>query len=174
MRPSDLIPWRDFTVDTSWSPEVADIELRKRIGGLLGTDGAAFKGRSVGPVGQRQYRFQRVISYRNSFLPVISASVEPGYREGARVRVRMRIHALVAVFMAFWMTGATLGGVFGGVAMLVHGQAAGLVALGLPIFGAGLITIPFALEARVAERLLREMYALAPALPRPESGEAYR
>jgi hypothetical protein len=114
VRPSDLLPWRDFIIETSWSPEVADIELRKRIDGLLGTGDGPFKGHSVG---QCQYKFQKVISYRNSFLPVITASVEPGHREGARIRVRMRLHAFVALFMAVWMTGATAGGVLIGIAL---------------------------------------------------------
>ena len=171
MRPSDLIPWRHFTIETSWSPEVADIELRKRIDGLLGTGDEVFRGRSTR---NGQYKFQRVISYRNSFLPVITATVEPSHHNGARVRIRMRLHALVAIFMQLWMTGAMAGAIVG-ILALGSGQPAGLIALALPVFGAGLTTIPFALEARAAERLLREVYAAAPALPAPpETGAAYR
>lgn len=171
MRPPDLIPWRDFIIDTRWSPAVADVELRKRVEGLLGTGDAPFRGRSVG---QAQYKLHRAISYRNSFLPVIHATIEPGHRGGARVRIRMRLHAGVAVFMPIWMTGA-MAAAIAGIVGLAHGQGAGVVGLAMPIFGAGLTVIPFALEARTAERLLREVYAPAPALPAPpETGEAYR
>ncbi len=32
MRARDLLPWRDFTIETSWSPEVAALELGRRVG----------------------------------------------------------------------------------------------------------------------------------------------
>jgi hypothetical protein len=32
MRLRDLVPWRDFVIETSWSPDVTMVELAKRIG----------------------------------------------------------------------------------------------------------------------------------------------
>jgi len=172
MHARDLVPWRDFTIETSWSPTVAAVELQKRIGErrFFGGGDTPFTGTVDGSV----FRFSRRIAYRNSFLPMIVAVIEPSHHNGARIRVQMRLHVLVMVFMAVWMTGATLAGLVG-LTALARGQPAGLAALAFPLFGAALSTIPFALEARLAERLLREIYAQAPAPPAPpESGVAYR
>jgi hypothetical protein len=149
------------------------VELQKRIGErrFFGGGDTPFAGTGDGSV----FRFSRRIAYRNSFLPRIVAVIEPSHLDGARVRIQMRLHLFVMVFMAVWMTGATLASVVVGLATLSEGQLAGLLAFAFPLTGAAMATIPFALEARTAERLLREIYARAPALPAPpESGVAYR
>jgi hypothetical protein len=173
MRARELLPWRDFTIETSWPPSVAAIELQKLIGErrFFGGGDMPFAGTRDGSV----FRFSRRIAYRNSFLPMIVAVVEPSHHDGARVRVQMRLHVFVMLFMGIWMTGATLVSVMVGFATLSRGQPAGLLALAFPLAGAGMTTIPFAFEARTAEHLLREIYARAPALPAPpETGVAYR
>jgi hypothetical protein len=170
-----LIPWRALDIGTSWSPEVAVIELRKFVdqGTLLlgGVGDAPF----VGDIrGKSEFRFQRRITYRDSFLPMIRVAVEPWHHGGARLRATMRLQLFVMAFMAVWMTGATLGAIAGLVAAF-SGQPAGLLVLVLPLFGAGLLGIPFAFEARNAEILLRSIYGDAPALPEPpDTGQAYR
>jgi hypothetical protein len=87
--------------------------------------------------------------------------VEPSDYGGARVRIWMRLHAFVVAFMTLRMAGATLGA-FAGLVSLAQGHALALVAFAFPIFGFLIVTVPFALEARVAERLLREAFAAAP------------
>ena len=173
MRLRDWLPWRDFAIETSWPPSVAAIEIRKRIASprLFARTGEPFVGESTT---EMEFRFSRGISYRNSFLPVIHAAVEPSYRDGARVRVRMRLHGAVAVFMAIWLTGATFGLLFG-LESLVRGQAAGWIGIVMPLFGVGLVTGGFSFEARKAEDLLRGIFAAAPGFPPPpDTGEPYR
>jgi hypothetical protein len=162
----DFLPWRNFAIETSWSPEVAALELQKRIGarGLGGArepGGAPFAGEALGDM---SFRFTRVIAYRNSFLPVIRATVRPSSAPGAhaRIHVTMRLHQFVMAFGFVWMSGALLGGLSAGLVAVRSGNLGGLVALGFPLFGAVLFTVPFAIEARIAERLLREVYAAAP------------
>jgi hypothetical protein len=169
MQLRDLLPWRDLVIETSWPPNVAVIEIRKRtikprgfgLFNFLGDDEEPFVG---GALSDTEFRFWRRISYRNSFLPIIHAVVEPSHSGGASVRIRMRLHVFVIGFLLIWMTGATFGCVFGLVA-LAHGEPAGLIALAFPVFGVALVTIPFAIEARNAEVLLREIFAPALALP---------
>jgi hypothetical protein len=169
------VPWRSFTIDTSWPPEVAAIEIRKVIDAptLFGGGGCLpFVGTARG---EKEFVFRRRIGYRNSFLPVIHAVVEPSHHGGARVRVRMRMYAVVIAFMAFWLTGASFGAGSAGVVALLHGQASGLLMLLFPLFGVAMVCVGFSLEARKAEKMLRALYAVAPALPPPpETGQAYR
>jgi hypothetical protein len=126
MRARELLPWRNFVIGTSWSPDIAIVEIQKRVGvrGFLDMGGGSepFAGRLVNG---NEFHFSRRISYRNSFLPVISATVEPSHREGARIRVTMRMNLFVMVFMTIWMTGATFGGVTVFVAALASGQWVG-------------------------------------------------
>ena len=162
-------------IDTSWAPHVARIELRKNMDEpkLLSTPGEApFIGKAISDV---ELHFHRRIAYRNSFLPRIRATLEPSYHGGSRLRVRMQLHPLVLAFMGVWMTFATFGGLAIGIAALAHGQIAGLFALAFPVLGASICSIPFAIEARNAEGLLRDIFAPAPALPPPpRTDEPYR
>lgn len=82
------------------------------------------------------------------------------------------MHRWSTIFGAFWMTGATLGAIFSGLGGVLRGQPAGLLAFALPLAGGAFLTVPFALEARTAERLLREIFAPAPTLT--TAGEPYR
>jgi len=69
MHVRDLLPWRELTIETSWSPDVAAAELADRIGKprFFGGGDTLFVGDRLN---EREFRFSRRISYRNSFLPV--------------------------------------------------------------------------------------------------------
>jgi hypothetical protein len=167
------VPWRSFTIDTCWSPEVAAIEIRKVIDAPTlfgGGGGLPFVGKACG---EKEFEFRRRIGYRNSFLPVIHAVVEPSHHGGARVRVNMRMHAFVIAFMVVWVTFASVVPGAAGVVALLHGQASGQLLV--PLFGVAMVCVGFPPEARKAEAMLRALYAAAPALPPPpETGQAYR
>ncbi|AKU99194.1 hypothetical protein AKJ09_05858 [Labilithrix luteola] len=174
MQLRDLLPWRTFDITTCWSPEVAIVELKKRVdkGGMLfgGTGTAPFVGRVRGT---SEFELRRRIRGQNAFLPNIRVVVEPWHRGGARLGVTMRLHAFVALFMAVWMTGATVGAL-AVLPAIIAGNAALLPWLAFPLFGVGIVGISFALEASKAENLLRAIYVDAPALPvAPETGRAY-
>jgi hypothetical protein len=169
-----LIPWRTFVVETAWSPEVAAIELGKIIEKpvLFARGEAPFVGKAVTAT---EFVFRRQISGRNSFLPRIHAVIEPSHHGGSHIRVDMRMHIAVIAFMAVWMTGATCGSLTVGIAAVHQGREAALPWVLFPLFGAAMIAIGFAPEARKAEHLLRALYARAPALPSPpDTGQAYR
>jgi hypothetical protein len=172
MRFRDLLPWRDFAIETSWPPTLAAIEIKKRIAAphFFGHCDKPFVGKAFT---ETAFRFSRAISYRNAFLPVIQATIEPSHGNAARVRVRMRLSVPAMAFMAIWMTGATFGALVGLVSA-AGGSAAAMLALALPFFGAGLATMPFSLEADEAEAMLRAIFAPAPALPPWSAGEPYR
>jgi hypothetical protein len=174
VRLRELIPWRTFVVETRWPPEIAAVEVKRAIHQptLFGSGGdAPFVGKVKS---ETEFVFRRRISYKNSFLPIVRAIVEPSRHGGARIRVRMRMHSFALCLILVWITGGAFA-VLAGLVALFEGQMAGLIGIAFPVVGLGLACTPFALEARVAERLLRAIYAAAPALPPPpETGQAYR
>ncbi len=54
------------------------------------------------------FKIMRIISYRNSFLPIIEATIRPT-AFGNRIAVLMRLHRFVALFMAIWFGGIGTG-----------------------------------------------------------------
>jgi hypothetical protein len=165
MRMRDLLPWRNFVIDTNGPPEVAAAELRKHVeaprrwGGSGGD--VPFAGRELEA---GRFEFCRVISYKNSFLPVIRVVIEPSHQGGARVRIAMRLDPSVLAFTRVWMRFSVLA-VLLGLAFLFRGEVMGLAALSIPVFGAALCAVSFALEAGKAELLLRQIFGATPALP---------
>src|SRR5207247_8945197 len=57
-----------------------------------------------------EFDVQRIISYRNSFLPQIRGTItsEP---YGSCITITMRLHIAVLIFMSVWFGGVLLGGV---------------------------------------------------------------
>ena len=160
MRGRDLLPWRDITIDTSWPPAVVHTELAKQMDPprLRGDSGdGPFIGEALS---QGHFRFRRHIGYRKALRPTLVAIVEPAAHGGSRIRVHMRLHPMTAILLSLWLALAT----FIGVPLGVQTAVVGLLML---VFGAAITCIPFALEARSSERMLREIFAKAPARPEP-------
>jgi hypothetical protein len=163
-------PRREFVIETSWPPNVAAIEIRKRIASpyLPARGDEPFIGRSIS---EDEFRFSRGSSGRSSAYPIVYVAVEPSFRDGARVRVRIQLHDFATALTAL---PATVG-VLLGIILLAHGQPAGLIAVALSAFLAGLIVVSFSRQARETEALVRAIFAAAPGLPPPtDSGEPYR
>jgi hypothetical protein len=156
VRWGEFVPWRSFTITTTWTPEVATIELTKMVGQSSFFAGADPVTPFVGAwVGDR-FRFRPRIRHSNSFAPVIEAMIAPDPR-GARVHVTMRLNSFVLVFMGVWVTGATLGAI----ALLsaaFAGFPPGVLGPLLPIVGGYMTTAGFEAEARPAEVLLRALF----------------
>ena len=167
-----LLPWRGFVVETSWPPSVAVIEIRKQVGtnrGLLGGGGDNEYSPFVGTEDHGRFRISRRVGNQRSVRPRLEVAVEPSHHEGARIVGRLLPDPLILA--------ATLG-----TCLLVGGMITAFGGLGVEL----LVGLPFAvlvaaalvvrvIEARACERLLREVFARAPALPAPpETDEAYR
>jgi hypothetical protein len=162
-------PRREFVIETSWPPNVAAIEIRKRIASpyLPARGDEPFIGRSIS---ENEFRFSRGSS-RQSPSPIVYVAVEPSLRDGSRVRVRIELHDGVTAITGLWVTI----GVLFGMIHLAHGQPAGLIAVALSALGARLVVVWFSRQARETEALVRAIFAAAPGLPPPtDSGEPYR
>lgn len=56
-----------------------------------------YQGKVVGST----FNISRIISYRNSFLPRISGSIENTF-SGSLIRVKMKLHIAVIIFLCIW------------------------------------------------------------------------
>ena len=54
-----------------------------------------------GEVIENTFTITRIISYRNSFIPIIKGNIESDYR-GTKIIVKMRLHIIVMIFIFFW------------------------------------------------------------------------
>jgi hypothetical protein len=167
----------DFVIETSWSPDVATVELAKQIEGACTRRGGdePFVGHCED---QKAFRFsRRKVPLDKSTRLVVVATVEPSHRGGARVRVRVRFPTVVLVLPVLFL-------------LAVFAQASkpskagssaesllpfALVVLLVALAGAGAAIGVFWAECRKVEQELRWIFTRAPALPPPyESGEPYR
>jgi hypothetical protein len=113
------------------------------------------------------FEVQRNISYRNSFLPLISGTVEvPGGvaalgqpSMGSLVQLTMRIHLLVGLFMLVWLSGVGLGCL---VILVSWPGPIGLVPFGMLGFGVLMVSLGFWTEANKAEAFFKDLLLLTP------------
>ena len=111
-----------------------------------------------GSINGSEFKVNRIINYRNSFIPIISGFISQTTR-GSRVMVKMRLHAFVYVFMAVWL-GAT-GYIFSSwsISSLTGDtfELEALMPLGMLVFGYLLATISFQVEAIKAKKDLAKI-----------------
>lgn len=58
-----------------------------------------YNGRTI----QNEFKIKRIISYRNSFLPIIKGEVKDGF-QGSKIQVTMELIGFVKVFMGLWLS----------------------------------------------------------------------
>lgn len=171
------LPFRKFVIETSLS----EAEVAERLRGIVepGSPFLAPFWRSNrlfrGEVSPQGFKVMRIILYRNSFLPVVSGTFEPG-PSGARVAVTMRPMRPMQVFLALWFglglafiavaLGRSIGPAFSsghsgtnphaGSPILLIGSVAGVSAAYLIFAGS------FGYEARKARALLEDALQAMP------------
>jgi hypothetical protein len=105
------------------------------------------------------FKFWRIINYRNSFLPIIEGQITPS-TSGSRIAVTMRLHRLVSVFMLIWFSMVIVGLVTFLIAV-IKGKSepipALLIPMGMLIFGTVLTSGSFWWEAKKTKPFLIEI-----------------
>ena len=112
----------------------------------------------VGRIEHGSFKFSRVITGRNSFLPIVIGRVMQA-EGGAVVRGHMRMALVVIVFMTFWI-GMALSAAIHEVPRRLHAHdlpSAFLVAC-FPLLGAVLVGFGYYPERRKALRMLTEAF----------------
>lgn len=108
-----------------------------------------------GTVSGSEFRIQRIIGYRNSFLPWIHGSIA-SEASGSRISIAMVLHPVVLVLTVIWFGGIFAMGIEFAVAFIAgrKGIADGLIPVGMFLFGWLLAVGSFSYEARKATRLI--------------------
>jgi hypothetical protein len=98
-----LLPFETIIIETSLTKEetifnlTSNIEPEKTFRLWNKTDIKAFEGQLT----TNEFEIKRIISYRNSFLPIIKGRIET-IETGTRLTVNLRLHFAVMIFMAVW------------------------------------------------------------------------
>lgn len=155
----ELWPFRDYSIQTSLSPDEAADALANSVGKRVW-----FSRLNVPFVGTREgnhFRITRSGAHHDTYLPAIDIDIRAA-RHGTCVAVRMRLTRFTFAFMSLWMSVATFGATTVLIRLFLHGHVEGLIAILLPLAGAALGGGCFAFEARKADRFLRSTFATAP------------
>lgn len=118
-------------------------------------DTKPYQGKIVG----HSFNISRIISYRNSFLPQISGTIENTF-SGSLIRVKMRLHVAVIIFLCIW------GAIMGGVCILFLSQAFGstdfdpmmLIPLGMLVVFYVVIMLAFKYESKQSIADLQSLF----------------
>lgn len=158
------LPFENITYKT----RLKEAEVIQRISDIVGSKRSIFeafkqqKKPYEGSFRDNTFKISRVINYRNSFLPVISGTIQKEF-DGTIIKVKMRLYPFVSVFAVIWLTGVLLAGA----GMFLHGLLQStfnwfsLVPLGMFVFGYGLTMGAFKYETRKSKEYFRELFDAA-------------
>ena len=112
-----------------------------------------------GTVSEESFQINRIIRYRNSFLPVIQGRISPHAR-GVQIAVTMRLHVAVLIFSIVWLSFVGFG-VTAFVSEFLETrrvEVGALIPIGMMIFFYLMVTIGFGVEANKASKLLGKIF----------------
>ena len=168
-----FLPYDHFTIQTGAPPQEARDRLAAQVRKptwsalLQRKDGPPYEG----TVAETTFKIQRVIRYRNSFLPVIVGAIRPSPL-GSEIEIAMRMQAPVIGFMVVWfgvLAAFLSAGAFGGSSESAGSGTGCAVGLFMIAAAYGMMTIGFQYEAAKARTFLQEVFmGLGPAPAPPE------
>jgi hypothetical protein len=155
------LPWRRYEILTHIQPA----EALDAIGRATGPRGSIWRpvwrrtGDFEGTVGPQGFEINRVIRYRDFFLPMITGKMAPA-PGGTLITVSMRPWWFVIVFWLFWMTfvAVFLAAILLAKSGMPNRSIGVLVGAGLLAFGYLLCSVGFGLEARWAKQMLEKVF----------------
>ncbi|MRI00031.1 hypothetical protein GH721_05720 [Kriegella sp. EG-1] len=158
-----IIPSRKIELVTSLSKEevekilIENMQAKKGIefGFSKRTNQKLFEGTYY----HGQFNIQRVINYRNSFIPKITGKISSGVG-GTKIIAELKMHGFVIVFMVFWMGGVSLASIGAIYSMINNGinDFFSLIPIIMLVFGGGMVYFGFKYEADKAVRELKRIF----------------
>ena len=122
----------------------------------FGSGARAFEG----AVSESSFEVQRIIHYRNSFLPQIRGDIRAASQGalGCTISIRMSLHPFVLIFMAVWLGVVSVAAV-GTLTSVSPSGVVAFVPLGMLLLAVLMVLGGFWYEAKKAELLLVEIFA---------------
>ena len=110
------------------------------------------------------FQISRIISYRNSFLPIIKGNISSSYGQ-TQIKIKMHLVTFVLIFISLWLgvvglvcIGILLAGILQLRLILANGFSPMLlIPLGMFIFGCALTIIPFKIESKKSKEFLTNL-----------------
>ena len=137
--------------------EIMDTETVSTVFGIFSKNSAskAFKGTIDG----NSFQMTRVISYRNSFLPVITGVIEKDFGH-SNIYVKMKPALFVIIFMSIWLgfVGVMAIGFLASMTNSHKFEPTALVPIGMFIFGIALIVGGFKAESIPTKKRLAKIF----------------
>jgi hypothetical protein len=160
-----ILPFESYTITTKLTPA----QINEKLIGCVRINGARPPNNTTkefrGTVHPFHFKIERILTYRNSFQPVIQGQVYQGLNEST-IHVTMRPFIGVIVFMCFWL--GTVGIVCSFILitalmrwkeLLQHGfSPMMLIPFVLFIFGSLLCVVPFKMEAKNSKAFLENLF----------------
>jgi hypothetical protein len=157
-----LVPYERFEVETTLTNstivEVLSSKIEPKKIFRLSSNHAPFEG----DISLDGFEINRIIHYRNSFLPVISGQFHTGVY-GTKVIIKMRLHFGVIAFMCVWFV--VMGSAFfSSLSSILDNKTAMSVAtfipLGMLIFVYVMVSGGFWFEARKQKKMLIKIFSV--------------
>jgi hypothetical protein len=156
-----LLPFEKLELVSALRPDEAIAKLAESVEPKkwfrwFGRSRCPFEGQIVGST----FDINRIIGYRNSFLPMIRGTVSP-HPAGSQIGIRMALHPSVLVFACVWVGIAILASVAILVSMLTESDQGFEAVLGPPVVLLivwGFASGSFSFESRTATVLLIEIF----------------
>lgn len=106
-----------------------------------------------------EFNIQRIISYRNSFLPQIKGRIVP-QNNGCKINITMRLSDFVSVFMCIWLgfLGLSFFGILISDVLNRQFESAALFLVGMFVFGYILATGCFKLESKTSKKFMEQLF----------------
>lgn len=107
-----LLPFEKLVYQSSLSKEQLithlqnEIEAEKSFG--FGAQNNSYSKPYIGKIYLNRFEIKKVVSYRNSFLPVIKGEIREGL-SGSKITIKMGLADFVKVFMIIWFAAVSLG-----------------------------------------------------------------
>ncbi|MCL5247783.1 hypothetical protein M4I21_18395 [Cellulophaga sp. 20_2_10] len=156
------LPYEKYTFETTLDKEEVfrriseNLEPEQTFRSLWSNKQKPYEGKING----NTFRMKRLIRYRNSFLPVLIATVESRGEKNI-LNVKMRLMHFVLGFMTFWMSGVLLGLIaFGAKSIMDEFTPVVLVPFGMLLFGYLLTTLAFKYESKKYKYFIEELLEL--------------
>lgn len=150
------LPYHRFELTSPLRPAEAQAAMAAHIEPFkvfrITMPGSRNDARFEGEANANGFRVQRIIGYRNSFLPKVVGEIS-GDGRGSRIKIEMQPNPFVYLFAGLWVIVA--------VAAII-GQVY-LVAPFMLLMLWGMVMIGFWLEAPKQERVLQEIFKASPA-----------
>lgn len=159
-----FLPFDNFTITTNLNPEQVSEKLsnvieppkRFRSSGIWSKPPSKpYEGRISG----YNFRINKIINYRNSFLPIIEGRICPDII-GCQIKIKMQLHITVIIFLAFWLGNLFFVALSFIIAMIADTRihpVMGLAPLGMCIFVYFLCMSGFNWEAKKAKKFFYEL-----------------